>query len=168
MNLRLEKLDLSHAGALFDALNHEKVGRYIGGPDVTTLQELEVRIQHLQEGPRAETGQRWFNFAVLFESVVIGRVEATSHDGIVEIAYLINPTYRGQGLGTAATELLLRELRHEGEHDFWATTSPENAASAKVLENLGFTEIDSDFAPNLLSFETGDRAFNLQDKRQES
>ena len=164
MQLNLEKLDLKHASELFGALNHEKIGLFIGGPDVTTLTELENRIQHLQKGPSEETGQRWFNFAVLLESVVIGRVEATAHTGIVEIAYLINPSLWGQGLGTAATGLLLSELRREGEHNFWATTVPENLGSAKVLEHLGFTEIDPTLAPDLLSFDEGDRVFNLIDQ----
>lgn len=164
MRLSLEPLVLSHASELFDALNHEKIGLYIGGPDVTTLIELEDRIQHLQKGPKQETGKRWYNFAVLFDSVVIGRVEATAHDGIVEIAYLLNPSLWGQGLGTTATELLLNELRGDGEHDFWATAVPENLASARVVEHLGFREIDPDLAPELMSFDKGDRVFNLKDE----
>ena len=117
-----------------------------------------------ETGPAADSGQRWFNYAVLLDSVVIGRVEATAHDGIVEIAYLLNPSLWGQGLGTAATELLLNELRSEGEHDFWATLVPENVASARVVEHLGFAEIDAKLAPKLLSFDEGDRVFNLRDK----
>jgi RimJ/RimL family protein N-acetyltransferase len=62
----------------------------------------------------------------------------------------------------------MSELRREGEHNFWATTVPENLASAKVLENLGFTQIDSIFAPALLSFDEGDRVFNLKDKTSDS
>jgi RimJ/RimL family protein N-acetyltransferase len=163
MHLRLEPLDLNHASELFDALNHEQIGLFIGGPDVNTLTELEDRIQHLQKGPKEETGQRWYSFAVLLDSVVIGRVEATAHDGIVEIAYLLNPSLWGQGLGTAATELLLNELRMDGERDFWATAVPENVASVRVVEHLGFREIDADLAPELLSFDKGDRVFNLKD-----
>jgi RimJ/RimL family protein N-acetyltransferase len=165
MQLELQNLDLHHASQLFEALNHEKIGAFIGGPDVTTLSELEDRIKHLQVGPKAETGQRWFNFAVLLSSEVIGRVEATSHDGIVEIAYLITPSLWGQGLGTAATELLLNELHNEGEDNFWGTTVPENIASARVLESLGFTEIDPRQAPLLLSYDEGDRVFQLDSRR---
>lgn len=163
MDLKLETLDLRHASGLFEALDHELVGKFIGGPDVSTLAELEDRIQHLQKGPDEDSGQLWFNFAVLLDSVVIGRVEATAHDGIVEIAYLLNPSMWGQGLGTASTELLLNELRSRGEHDFWATVVPENVASARVVEHLGFREIDADLAPVLLSFDEGDRVFNLKD-----
>lgn len=163
MYLKLEPLDLCHASQLFEALDDEKVGKFIGGPDVSTLAELEDRIQHLQKGPKQETGQRWYNFAVLLDSVVIGRVEATAHDGIVEIAYLLNPSLWGQGLGTTATELLLNQLRGEGERDFWITAVPENLASARVVEHLGFREIDPDLAPELLSFDKGDRVFNLKD-----
>jgi RimJ/RimL family protein N-acetyltransferase len=165
MQLELQKLELKHALQLFDALNHVEVGEFIGGPDVTTLSELEDRIAHLQIGPREEVNQRWFNFAVLLESVVIGRVEATAHDAIVEIAYLITPSLWGQGLGTTATELLLNQLQNEGEDNFWATTVPENTASTKVLENLGFIEIDPRQAPLLLSYDEGDRVFQLDSRR---
>lgn len=163
MHLKLEPLDLCHASQLFEALDDEQVGKFIGGPDVSTLAELEDRIQHLQTGPAADSGQRWFNYAVLLDSVVIGRVEATAHDGIVEIAYLLNPSLWGKGIGTASTELLLNDLRSEGEHDFWATVVPENVASARVVEHLGFREIDADLAPELLSFDEGDKVFNLKD-----
>ena len=163
MDLKLETLDLCHASQLFEALNDEQVGKFIGGPDVSTLAELEDRIQHLQRGSEADSGHLWFNYAVLLDSVVIGRVEATAHDGIVEIAYLLKPSLWGQGLGTAATELLLNELRSRGEHDFWATVLPENIASAKVVEHLGFAEIDVDLAPELLSLDEGDKVFNLKD-----
>lgn len=164
MHLELEPLDLCHAPQLLEALSNEQVGKFIGGPDVSNLAELELRIQHLRKGPTEDSGQFWFNYAVLLDSAVIGRVEATAHDGIVEIAYLLNPSLWGQGLGTAATELLLNELRIRGEHDFWATVDPENIASVKVLEHLGFTEIDPKLAPAVQSFEEGDRVFNLKVK----
>ena len=162
MELRLEPLDVRHAAELFHALNHPKIGDYIGGPDVTTLSELADRIHHLQRGPTVESGQRWFNFAVLLNSQIVGRVEATSHDDIAEIAYLINPLLWGQGLGTEAARLLLSELRNVGEKEFWGTCVPENFASARVMERLGFVEIPVNDAPPLLSYDPGDRVFQLK------
>ncbi|MBU3692807.1 MAG: GNAT family N-acetyltransferase [Candidatus Nanopelagicaceae bacterium] len=157
--VKLEPLDLSHANGLFKALNHEEIGIYIGGADVTSLSALEDRIKFLKQGPKADSNQLWVNFVVLLNSEIVGRVEATLHDSIAEIAYLINPLLWGQGLGTAAAELLIDELRGKGEYDFWATVTPENKASARVLEKLEFVEIDPGQAPQLLSYDSGDRTF---------
>jgi RimJ/RimL family protein N-acetyltransferase len=101
---------------------------------------------------------------VILEAEVIGRVEATSHDGITEIAYLINPSHWGRGFATSATELLLEELRKESEFNFWATVDPNNSASIRVLEKLGFNGINYDTAPELLSYDEGDKVFQLNDQ----
>jgi RimJ/RimL family protein N-acetyltransferase len=164
LDLRLEELEIRHAPKLFAALNDDRVGKFIGGPDVTTLVELQERILHLLSGPPNDSNQRWFNFVVILEAEVIGRVEATSHDGITEIAYLINPSHWDRGFATSATELLLEDLRKETEFNFWATVDPNNSASIRVLEKLGFSRINYDTAPLLLSYDEGDKVFQLNDQ----
>lgn len=161
VELWLEPLGLKHAAKLFAALNDDRVGLYIGGPDVTTIAELRDRILYLQSGPPQESNQRWFNYAVLLNSQVVGRVEATAHDGLVEIAYLIGPANWSKGIGSSATDLLLAELREQGELEFWATTHPGNLASKAVLQKLGFTEVAPSMAPMLLSYDEGDLIFRL-------
>jgi RimJ/RimL family protein N-acetyltransferase len=160
--LRLEVLALRHAATLFAALDDDRVGRFIGGPDVTTLEALQTRIRALQMGPPPESHQRWLNFAVLQGTTVVGRVEATLHDGIAEVAYLIGPRYWGLGFGTGATDLLIRRVNHEGFKTLWATTAPGNVASARVLHRLGFTEESGNACPQLLSYEEGDRVFSVR------
>lgn len=162
MNLQLELLEPQHASQLFAALNHEEVGRFIGGPDVTTVEELEARIRARQVGPHDGKTQKWINLAVLLDSIVIGRVEATVHDGITEIAYLINPSLWGKGYGTAATKLLIERLINEGQEEFWATAVPENVASIRVMQKLGFIEVEAQSAPELFSYDDGDRVFLLR------
>ena len=149
---------------LFDALNDERVGRYIGGPDVTTVEALYARVEHLRLGPPPEARQLWLNFAVLLDATVVGRVEATVHSGLAEIAYLIGPRFWGRGFGLEAATLLLEEVAREGVSDFWATTEPGNFASAEVLARLGFEETDPSTAPLLLSYDIGDRIFYRSDE----
>ncbi|MBU6243757.1 MAG: GNAT family N-acetyltransferase [Actinomycetales bacterium] len=149
---------------LFDALNDERVGRYIGGPDVTTVEALYARIEHLRQGPSPQARQSWLNFAVLLDSTVVGRVEATVHSGIAEIAYLIGPRYWGQGFGREAAGLLLEQVSLEGVSDVWATTEPDNVASVNVLVQLGFRESEAFAAPPLLSYDDGDRIFHRSDE----
>lgn len=172
--VQLEPLRVEHAPMLFEALDDERVGRFIGGPDVTTLEALRSRIEQLNAGPPPASNHTWLNFAVLLDGIVVGRVEATLHSGIAEIAYLIGPEYWGRGLGMQAASGLMVEASRQGAKDFWATTAPGNHASVRVLERLGFTEIlvpqgrvpqERVFPhPPLLSYDVGDRVFHRGDQ----
>jgi len=158
--LRIEDLTVAHAPMLFAALDDPRVGLFIGGPDVTSLEALRARITRRRFGPPPPTGQTWLNFAVLSGPTVVGRVEATLHDGIAEIAYVIGPAHWGRGLGVQATGLLLDRLASMGIADAWAATHPGNHASMTVLTRLGFEECEPTLAPHLLSYDAGDRVFS--------
>ena len=148
---------------LFRALDDPRVGLFIGGPDVTTVDALHARIQRLNVGPPPSSRQSWLNFAVLLESTVVGRVEATIHSGIAEIAYLIGPDFWGRGLGVEAAGLLMDEVRRQGCTQFWAATAPGNHASIRVLEHLGFVETGMPEHPTIVSYDEGDRVFHRGD-----
>jgi len=154
--LAIEPLRDDHAEALHAALSDERVGAYIGGPDVESLDWLRDRIRHLAEGPAPGSGQIWWNGVVLLDGVVIGRVEATLHDGDAEVAYLLGPAWWGQGYATEAAAWLLDELRAAGVRRAWATVDPRNAGSRGVLRRLGFAEVPAPQAPRLLSYDDGD------------
>lgn len=158
--LVIEPIDQHHAVGLFAALDHELVGRFIGGPDVTTLDALRDRIGLLQAGPPAERDERWYNFVVAADSVVVGRIEATVHDGFAEIAYVFGPAFWGRGYAAEATAWLLDALRSDGITAFWATVVPENRASIALLERLGFVRADASDV-TLFSFDDGDLTYRL-------
>lgn len=159
-SVRLEELDERHADGLFGALDHEAVGRFIGGPDVTTPEALLARIGRVRSGPPAEREETWLNYAVLADGVVVGRVEATLHDDIAEIAYLLGPAFWGRGHATAATAQLLVILEQRQVGTAWACVQPGNLPSAGVLTRLGFREEPASAAPPLLSHDLGDRVFS--------
>lgn len=165
--LQIEPLDLVHARGLFDALDDERVGTYIGGPDVTTLAALRERIVAVRSGPPAtdDTGatEEWCNWAVLADGAVVGRVEATLYDTHAEIAYVFGPAWWGQGYATEATRWMIDHLSDErGIHDLWATVAPGNVASAALLGRLGFTEARPGVVP-LGSYDDGDLVFRHTD-----
>lgn len=161
LEVLIEPLALEHAEGLFDALNYEEVGEFIGGPDFLNLADLKDKIARLNAGPEDHLGQKWFNFAIKVANEIIGRTEATSHDGLVEIAYLIGPNFKNHGYATAATKQLIEYLIANGETEFWATVSVENNASARVLAKLGFNEVSNSSEINLLSYESGDKVFRM-------
>jgi RimJ/RimL family protein N-acetyltransferase len=159
--LTIEPLAVAHAARLFAALDHPDVGRYIGGPDVTTPEALRSRIERLAEGPGPErSGERWWNFAVLLGDVVIGRLEATTYDGgddpYGEVAYLFDPRHGGHGYATEATSWLIGHLAEHGVTELWAAIRHDNAASIRLIERLGFGIVDGEPWRELGSYDQGD------------
>lgn len=62
-------------------------------------------------------------------------------DGVVEIAYGIDPDHRGRGYATEAARALVDYAREAGARVVRAHTLPENAASIRVLASCGFQRI---------------------------
>lgn len=156
--LVLEPLDERFAAGLVAALDHPDVGRFIGGPDVTTESALVDRIGRLREGPGDDRDEQWCNWVVLADDAVVGRVEATVHHGIAEVAYVFDPRHGGRGLATEAVRWMIAELAAHGIDECWAAVVPENTASVRLLERLGFTQAAPSDTP-LFSFDPGDLTF---------
>ena len=159
--VRLEELDESHTDGLFAALDHELVGQFIGGPDVTTPDELRARISQRRSGPPPGREETWLNFAALVDGVVVGRVEATLHDGIAEIAYVLGPRFWGHGYATAATADLIARLQQPHVGSAWACVHPGNDPSTRVLSRLGFRQQPASSGVCLLSYDPEDLVFSL-------
>lgn len=63
-------------------------------------------------------------------------------DGVVEVAYGIDPPHRGRGLATEAAVGLVRFALASGRvRVVRAHTKPDNAASARVLAKCGFRPV---------------------------
>jgi RimJ/RimL family protein N-acetyltransferase len=159
--LRLEPLAAHHLAAWADALAAPEIGTYIGGPDVEGLDALAERIEALLAGPPEHFAERaWVNLMVFDHDVMVGRVEAAVYDGWAEVAYLFSPTVWGRGYATEAVLALLDALRSAGVVEFAAAVHPDNAASVRLLERLGFERLT---APHrqLASYDPGDLVFRL-------
>jgi ribosomal-protein-alanine N-acetyltransferase len=56
-----------------------------------------------------------------------------------ELGYIVNPAYQGKGYATeAATALLRNAFKEKKAHRVFAHCNPENIASWKALEKVGF------------------------------
>lgn len=162
--LTLSPLDISDAPGLFEALNHPEVGQFIGGPAVTTLEALRVRIQQLISGPPpGSTDQEWLDFTVHsteLDDRIIGQIQATVHEGWAEAAWVLGPEFWGQGYGTEATAWLVAHLaRTHGVREVWATVDPANLRSIGLLRALGFVEQARPYRRVPESLEEGDLVF---------
>jgi RimJ/RimL family protein N-acetyltransferase len=160
LRLTIEPLDPMHAEALFAALDDPRVTAHIAGPGVPTLDDLRRRIVRVLTGPPPGSAETWCNWVVLLNGTVIGRLEATLHHEIAEIAYLFGPRWWGHGYATEATAWMLDEVRRMGATACWATVEPANDASIRLLARLGFTRVDPPYGA-LVSYDPGDLVFRL-------
>ncbi|MBE0546566.1 MAG: GNAT family N-acetyltransferase [Rubrivivax sp.] len=65
------------------------------------------------------------------------------HGGRVEIGYGVSPESRGQGAATAAVRQLIDIAFSSGANSVVAEVSPQNHASTRVVQKLGFTVVGS-------------------------
>src|SRR5690349_10313093 len=96
--LHFDALTLHDLDALEELLRNEAVYAFIGGvPDSGRFRLAATRA--LAGPPASRAGERWLNFAVrdLDSGELLGRLEATVHDGLAEVAFLFGPRHWGRG-----------------------------------------------------------------------
>jgi RimJ/RimL family protein N-acetyltransferase len=123
-----------------------------------TPTELLAFVEEMSPADRAEVSPDWLArvratpegdpwalaFAVIKsdDGVVVGSFGfkgPPTPDGVVEVAYGINPTHRGRGFATESAEALVKFAFNSGRvRIVLAHTKPHNAASARVLAKCGF------------------------------
>ncbi|RKE04444.1 GNAT family N-acetyltransferase [Marinifilum flexuosum] len=77
---------------------------------------------------------------LLFKNKQVGFVAFEFRDSLkkARISYAILPEYRGQGIATAAVEMVIDKLKDEGVEKLEADIDRDNYSSEKVVEKLGF------------------------------
>jgi len=102
-------------------------------------------IAHLREAPGPDPWTLGFAVVHRDDDRVIGSAAfkgAPDEDGVVEIAYGIAPSYRGQGYATEAARALVSfALERVDVRSIRAHTKPENDASGRVLAKCGFHQV---------------------------
>jgi RimJ/RimL family protein N-acetyltransferase len=101
-------------------------------------------LEHLSKGK----SQFWCNTFLVVrdaDSRIVGGCGFKNEpkDGRVEIGYGVSPNSRGRGVATAAVKMLLGLAFAGGATEVLAEVSPENLASAKVVQKLGFSNTGS-------------------------
>lgn len=112
---------------------------YFLAPDAVRLWRL--RLDQIGRDPRSG---RWIARAAVAEAddVVVGHAGfhgPPNADGMVEVAYSVDPSFRRRGYATAMLRELLRRAAGEpGVRTVRATISPDNAASLATIAGFGF------------------------------
>lgn len=120
-----------------------------------STESVLARIEALSPADRAEVSPDWLarmrssapsvwthGFAIVERTsgVTIGSCayKGPPDEGVVEIAYGVDPEFRGRGYAKEAAVTLVEYATENGVRRVRAHTKPENDASARVLEACGF------------------------------
>jgi len=158
--LIIEPLRADHLPELATRLRRPAVYEHIGG--VPSLEEFILDRERALRGPGpAASGERWLDFLVRERSGkrMIGRLEASLHDSIAEVAFLFSPSHWGKGLAFEALGWLHAEVQaSHGINSFWASTTPANTRCQSLLLRTGYQPVLAG-APPLRSHDAGDLVF---------
>jgi [ribosomal protein S5]-alanine N-acetyltransferase len=139
----LRALTSDDAGALLELLlrnrRHFAATEPLRDDDWFTLQRQRHEIE---QQAAARTAGQSLAFGVFADGVLAGRIALTS---IVRgaflnayLGYAIDREHTGRGIGTAAVSQAVDHAWDGGLHRVQAAVSPDNAASLRVLEKVGF------------------------------
>jgi len=162
--LQYEKITPAHAAELQEALCDPRVYEFITDHGTPTADELLEEFSRKALGsPPTRSDETWIDYVVRSKEsgMTVGRIEATIVEGQAEVAYLLGPRHWGYGFALEAMRWLHQMLESEfGVFEFWATVSPNNDRSLRLLARLGYGEATSVLWPvRLLGYNNGDRVF---------
>lgn len=159
--LPMTEHDLDELAAV---LLNESVYQHIGG--MPSRDNFKLGLKRAMEGPRGTLrSERWFNYVARLSSTgeILGRLEATVHDGLSEVAFLYGPQHWGNGFATQGLNWLhVQLLRCEEVASFWATTAPTNRRSSDLLQRCGYVKVQDADLPPLYSYDEGDHVFTCE------
>lgn len=160
LKLRAENLLVSHLDELATVLLHPAVYEHIEGKP-PSLNEFKLGLERAIAGPaEGVASEIWLNYLVRDAGgAMLGRLEATVHHQLAEVAFLLGPNYWRRGYASAGLRWLHEELELGfAVTEFWATTTPTNHRSQALLRRCGYIESELPAYP-LYSYEPGDLIF---------
>jgi [ribosomal protein S5]-alanine N-acetyltransferase len=132
--LRLRPGMAADAEALHPAFADDELMRWwSNAPHVSIEQTRADLAQH------ASDWRRWI-ITLKEDDCAIGFVAAGEkrQGNVSEIGYLLRREYWGTGIAAEAVTCLIDQLFGEGQRRVFADTDPDNTASRRLLERLGF------------------------------
>lgn len=112
-------------------------------PDVwiETLPRTARELQRFIEQPRDPRLPHFFMYLRSADGPeLVGGIGFGRSGEDVEMGYWVHPRYRGRGYATEAVRAVLKQARSLGHRRVYAKQFVDCAASARVLEGLGFRE----------------------------
>ncbi|MET0208589.1 MAG: GNAT family N-acetyltransferase [Burkholderiaceae bacterium] len=166
--LLITPLTLADIDPLAALLMNEPVYRHIGGvPESLDRFRLATR-RALGGPPPGHPNELWLNHGVRLAETgeLLGRLEASIHGQIAEVAFLFGPAHWGKGYATEGLQWMHDEIqRLRPGIAFWGTTVPDNTRSSRLMTRCGYLPVRPADAPALDSYDDGDLVFTLSADR---
>jgi [ribosomal protein S5]-alanine N-acetyltransferase len=143
--LILEPLLVSHAAALYTALQAPELYTFIPQDPPPSLQSLEARYAAISTRRSPDGREAWLNWVMCqrVTDISVGTVEATVHaDRTATLAYMVFPPFWHRGYAAEACRCVLVHL-----FDVYtvsrvaAEIDTRNTASIHLVEALGFARV---------------------------
>jgi len=137
--LILQKISLKHVNDIFQIYSSDQVCKYYDLEPFTDLKQAE---DHIQRWLRFFQDQTQIRFAISYSNKVIGTCGLylinSFHKGAC-LGYELLPNYWGNGYATESiTAMLDYTVKHYDLQRIQAEVLPDNLASQKLLERIGF------------------------------
>ena len=121
---------------LYEYLSNPDVYRFEPGDPVTLAEAQELALER-------STGDEFYAVVLkasgkMIGHLYLGQIEPKEHLSW-ELGYIFNPSFHRQGYASEATRALVKyAFEHYQAHRILARCDPENPASWKLLERIGF------------------------------
>lgn len=139
--LRVRHFSIDDAPFIVRLLNEPSFIRHIADKGVRTPDDART---YLRNGPLASYGRNGFGLSAVVHrdsGATIGMCGLIRRDGLpdVDIGYAFLPEFWSQGYAAEAVRGVLHsDARHHGLQRVVAVVNPDNAASIRLLQSLGF------------------------------
>lgn len=134
--LVIRPLRADDADALHAIYSDEELMTWWSHGPLAELSDTRLKVAGAADDPD------WHAWAITLagQDRAIGTVVAHEQRmGVAEIGYALARAHWGQGLAREAVAALVAHLFAQGKRRVFADTDPDNAASNRLLEALGFT-----------------------------
>jgi aminoglycoside 6'-N-acetyltransferase len=137
--LVLRRLRADDAGTVAEYKNDPEVAQYQDWDLPYPIEDIAAKIAAYARRPWPCPGSG-LNFAIEHHGELIGDfgVGWDAEGAEAEIGYTLRPEHRGRGFATEALAEVVDRLFSEGVERVTTSIDPENVASIRVLEKVGF------------------------------
>lgn len=112
----------------------------------------EVYEEILLKEPSVESGAQLAIIGKADQSLV-GDVFIKKEDDTFWIGYTVSPSFKRQGYASEIIQAMIGWIQQQGEFKIMAGTAPENIASIRLLEKLGFSLVGEESSELIFSLE---------------
>lgn len=139
--LTIRRPEIGDVDALHQRRNHPDAARYQDWtfPYPTDTARQTISGAAVMDGPAED---EWWMATIVERGTgtIVGDIgiHQRFQGRAVEIGYTLHPDHWGRGLATEAVSAMVDALAEGGVHRLSATTHPDNVASIRLLERLGF------------------------------